>query len=678
MTNRLAKSNSPYLLQHQDNPVDWYAWGEEALDRAIKEDKPIFLSIGYAACHWCHVMAHESFEDQATAEIMNRDFINIKVDREERPDIDGIYMDAVVAMTGSGGWPMSVFLTPEGEPFFGGTYFPPTSRHNLPSFRDVLAHVTRLWADEREKVFEVGNSLLERMQASVLPLANAQGLAAETLDQAALKLAQNYDWNTGAWGQAPIFPQAMSIEFLLGRGAQGDKLSRDVALHALNAMAKGGLYDVVGGGFSRYSVDNEWLVPHFEKMLYDNAQLARVYLHGYLLSGDEHLRKVCEETLDFVSRELRDETGAFYSSLDADSEGEEGKYYVWSFEEIEGHIKAGKEIELLKAAFGLKESGNFEGQIVLQRVIDDEELAKQFSISGEEVGKSLDSSLKLLEKVRKERIRPATDDKALTAWNGLMLIAYAEAGRYLDREDYVDIARANAEFLLSDLQSEGRLLRSWRKGQAAHNAYLEDYAALILGLLALYQSDPQAHWYNEADRLANDMLAHYADDEGGFFDTSNDHEKLVRRPKELQDNATPSGNALAALALFQLAAFSGKGEWVDVATKAASALQDVATQYPSAFGQWLQAMQFEQAGGHEIAIIGTRQEREKLIQIVWGSWRPFDVMAAAETVEEANGPALLRDRPMIDGRASAYVCRQFVCERPVNEPQALRTLLAEK
>ena len=670
MPNHLANSNSPYLLQHQDNPVDWYPWGEEALTKAKDEDKPIFLSIGYAACHWCHVMAHESFEDEATAALMNEHFVNIKVDREERPDIDAIYMSAVVTLTGSGGWPMSVFLTPQGEPFIGGTYFPPVARHNLPSFTELLRHVQRLWSEERDKVFEAGKVLLEHMQASELALAGADSLKQEALDQAAMRLAQSYDWNNGGWGGAPKFPQPMTIDFLLGRGLLGDKMARDVALHALKAMSKGGMYDVVGGGFARYSVETTWLVPHFEKMLYDNAQLARTYLHGYLVSGDEALKRVCERTLDFVAREMRDKSGAFYSSLDADSEGEEGKFYVWAFDEIQAHTS-----ELFIAAFGVKPEGNFEGKTILQRTLSDEHLAEQFDMVQAAVRNQLDRDLAQLLAARDKRVRPQTDDKALTAWNAMMLTTFAEAARYLNRADYLEIAQANADFMLSELQQGDRLLRAWRAGNAALNAYLEDYAALILGLLALYQSDADPCWYAQAERLADEMLAHFSDPTGGFFDTSDQHEVLITHPKEIQDNATPSGNSLAAMALLQLAAYSGKGEWFDLATKSAAALQDAASKYPTAFGQWLQALQFAQAEVKEIAVVGEEGKRQDFLNVVWAEWQPFAVVAASTFPPSEKSPALLQNRSLVNGEASAYVCRNFVCERPVTEPMELKVLL---
>jgi len=678
MPNHLAESNSPYLLQHKDNPVDWYPWGEEALARAKKEDKPIFLSIGYAACHWCHVMAHESFEDAGTAAYMNAHFINIKVDREERPDLDGIYMTAVVALTGSGGWPMSVFLTPEGQPFLGGTYFPPAPRHGLPSFKEVLQHVDKLWHAERGKVAQAGGQLLGQIKQAELPTGASQPLKKETLDAAVMALAQSYDWTNGGWGRAPKFPQPMSIEFLLGRATQSDKLALDMAINALRAMARGGMYDVVGGGFARYSVDDVWLVPHFEKMLYDNAQLARAYLHGYLLTKDETLRQVCERTLDFVARELRNAQGGFYSSLDADSEGEEGKYYVWSLEEIEKEIGEVEIRDLFIAAYGITKEGNFEGRNILQRVKNDEELAKQFGLKESQVGALLSKAHAKLLRSREGRVRPGTDDKVLTSWNALMLAAFAEAARYLKRPDYLELARQNADFLLKELHSADRLLRSWRAGRAEHNAYLEDVAALILGLLALYQSDPDVHWYAEAEKLAAEMVAHYKDPAGGFFDTRDDHETLITRPKDLQDNAAPSGSALAALALLQLAAYSGSGDQYDLAAEMLGAIQATATRYPTAFAQWLCAMSFALAEGREIAIIGEPDGKDTLIllEVVWAEFHPFDVVAVSSGTRAAGAPALLADRPLKGGKATAYVCRKFACQLPVTSSGKLKVQLS--
>lgn len=696
MTNRLAQSNSPYLLQHQDNPVDWHPWGSEALGRAKAEDKPIFLSIGYAACHWCHVMAHESFEDPSTAAYMNEHFINIKVDREERPDLDGIYMEAVASLTGSGGWPMSVFLTPEGQPFLGGTYFPPTPRHGLPSFRQVLEHVNKLWREERGKVLQSGRELQEQLQRSRFPtnqpsdpsLSSGQALQPETLNQAVMALAQAYDWQRGGWGRAPKFPQPMTIEFLLGRATQGDKLALDMARHVLNAMARGGMYDVVGGGFARYSVDDKWLVPHFEKMLYDNAQLARAYLHGYLLTGDERFQEVCARTLDFVLRELHNEQGGFLSSLDADSEGEEGKFYVWSWEEVKKEIGETETRDLFVAAYGVTREGNFEGKNILQRLKTDDELIKQFNINPSNLNLRLEAARAALFAARNRRVRPGTDDKVLTSWNALMLIAFAEAGRYLKRQDYTEAARQNAEFLLTELHPGDRLLRSWRAGRGEHNAYLEDYTALVLGLLALYQTDPDVRWYTKAVRLADEMLEHFRDLDGGFFDTRDDHEELISRPKETQDNATPSGNALAATALLQLAAYSGKSEWRELAEGMLASIAEMAAKYPTSFAQWLCAMSFALADGKEIAIIDKREtqytdgqssqadpESTELLDIVWREWRPFDVVAVSGYPPSAAGPALLADRPLKDGKATAYVCRNFTCQMPVNTAKELSVQL---
>ncbi len=682
MPNWLAQSNSPYLLQHKNNPVDWYPWGTEALNRAKSQNKPIFLSIGYAACHWCHVMAHESFEDPVTAAYMNEHFVNIKVDREERPDLDGIYMEAVVSLTGSGGWPMSVFLTPDGQPFRGGTYFPPTPRHGLPAFRQVLEHVDNLWNHEREKVIKAGKALQERIKTSQVqsPASDIQlgTLAKGYLDQAVMALAQAYDWQGGGWGRAAKFPQPMTIDFLLSRATQGDKLALDLARHALSAMARGGMYDVVGGGFARYSVDDLWLVPHFEKMLYDNAQLARAYLHSYLVTKDENFREACERTLDFVQRELRNEQGGFLSSLDADSEGEEGKFYVWTGEEIETAIGASETKDLLIAAYGVTKGGNFEGKNILQRERTDSELGKQFNLIVSEVKSHLETGRTALFAARSERVRPGTDDKVLTSWNALMMIAFAEAGRYLKRADFTEIAKKNAEFLLKELHPGDRLLRSWRAGHAEHNGYLEDYAALILGLLALYQTDPDVHWYAEAEKLAGEMLEHFRDPSGGFFDTRDDHEVLITRPKDLQDNATPSGNSLAANALLQLAAYSGKGEWRDLAEAMLVGIQGIAVRYPTSFGQWLCALNWAMAEGKEIAIIGEAQSTETvaLADVIWKQWHPFDVVAIGTYPPLVGSPLLLAERPLKGGKPTAYVCRNFACQLPVTTSDELEAQLS--
>jgi uncharacterized protein YyaL (SSP411 family) len=680
MANKLTEETSPYLLQHRDNPVHWYPWGSEALERSRKEDKPIFLSIGYAACHWCHVMAHESFEDPNTAAVMNEHFVNIKVDREERPDLDNIYMNAVVAMTGQGGWPMSVFLTPEGRPFFGGTYFPPVQRYNMPSFREVLLSVAQAWARDRDSIESTGAQIYKHLETELSPKISETTLKPEILDQAAMALAQQYDWKNGGWGKAPKFPQPMTIEFLLLRAVRGDHLGRDIAFNALKTMSKGGMYDTIGGGFHRYSVDDLWLVPHFEKMLYDNAQLARVYLHAYLLSQDKVFLQICEETLDFILREMTHPEGGFYSSLDADSEGVEGIFYTWSLNDLKTKLPDPVLFSLLTAAYSVTEGGNFEGANILQRKVDDETLAEEFNLSVKEVRARLKSIRKVLLDARDGRVRPATDDKVLTSWNGLMLVSFAEAARYLKRDDYLIAAQRNARFLLHALQENGRLYRSWREGEARQLGYLEDYAALILGLLALYQSDLDPNWYQTAEELAMIMVSRFSDPNGGFFDTADDHETLIVRPKDIQDNATPSGNALAISALLTLSAYSGDGELRDTAERALGGSQAMIARYPTAFGQWSQALMIAQAPIKEIAILGSPDEdqTQALFARVWAQFRPYAVLAGSAHPPPPGSPALLHDRPQLESAPTAYVCENFVCLNPTRDPDVLSEQLSSE
>jgi uncharacterized protein YyaL (SSP411 family) len=677
MSNHLIFSNSPYLLQHANNLVDWYPWGEEALKKAQSEDKPIFLSIGYAACHWCHVMAHESFEDPDIALIMNSYFVNIKVDREERPDLDSLYMQAVVGMTGSGGWPMSVFLTSEGKPFYGGTYFPPTRRYNMPAFREVLLSVARVWQEDRQKLLESSEKITDYIQENMPEFGPGQTLSMTTLESAAFNLVQGYDWKYGGWGKAPKFPQPMAIEFLLQRAVRNDSLALEIATHALQAMAKGGMYDVVGGGFSRYSTDDRWRVPHFEKMLYDNAQLALAYLHAYLLTHQERFRSVCEAILNFVKRELTYPMGGFFSSLDADSEGEEGKFYVWTLDEIRQVISDPGDFDFFQATYGITEAGNFEGQTVLQREQDDSQLAEQFGLLVDEVPARLSRLHTLLLERRSSRVRPGTDDKVLVSWNALMLSAFSEAARYLKRTDYLEVAQHNARFLLQELYQDGWLLRSWRQGKASHKAYLEDYASLILALISVYQSDPNPVWFNTAVTITNKMVERFSDPKGGFFDTSLDHENLFARPKDLQDNATPSGNALAAMALLKMAAFTGQGEWRGVAEKMLQSIQDMAFHHPTAFSCWLSAIDFALGPVQEVAILGNQDDenRQAFIDIVWNSYRPNQVVAISSFPPEAESPALLSDRTLLNGKATAYVCQNLICKQPVNKPEELQSQL---
>jgi uncharacterized protein YyaL (SSP411 family) len=670
MSNHLSESTSPYLLQHAENPVDWYPWGPEALDLARELDKPIFLSIGYAACHWCHVMAHESFEDPKTAAVMNEHFINIKVDREERPDIDSLYMDAVVAMTGQGGWPMSVFLTPDGAPFYGGTYFPPSRRFNLPSFTEILQALADKWRNDREQTLGVGKELAERLAATPTLLPGSAELNDKLFDHAAESLFQSYDWNEGGWGQAPKFPQPMAIEFLFRRHARtNDQLALDMAAHALRSMANGGIYDHLGGGFARYSVDEKWLVPHFEKMLYDNAQLARAYLHGWQISGDRSLLKVAEETLDFMLREMRHPEGGLFSSYDADSEGDEGKYYVWSLQEIESAVD---DSEIAIAAYGLTEAGNFEGHNILYRAADVPALMTQFSLSEEQLRQRLELVRQRLLEVRRQRVAPGLDDKVLTAWNGLSLVALAEAARATEESRFLEAAQQLAAFLLENLIVDGRLLRSWRDGRAQYAAYLEDHAALGLGLLALYQADFDVRWYRAAVAQAEDILGNFADPNGGFFDTRHDHEQLIARPKSIQDSPIPSGNTLASTLLLTLAAFEGDSRYFEPAESAIRAMAETASQHPSAFAGWLCATDFARGPQLQLAISGVLGDHQfqALNAVVSRRYLPNLVQAGGEP--ETDGlPALMLERPIQDDRATAYLCQGFACQLPTTDPDQL-------
>jgi len=683
--NRLASSTSPYLRQHAANPVDWYPWGPEALERAKSEDKPIFLSIGYMACHWCHVMAHESFEDVETAALMNAHFINIKVDREERPDLDAIYMQAVIALTGSGGWPMSVFLTPDLQPFYGGTYFPPEARHGLPSFRQVLSGLAKAWQTQRAEITQISTQLTEQIRAHARLHSN-QPFPADALEDAAIALIQNYDWANGGWGTPPKFPQPMTVEFLLrllpSLGEEGSKC----AYHCLNSMARGGMYDVIGGGFHRYSTDARWLVPHFEKMLYDNALLAQTYLHAWQISRAPLYGHICAQTLDFVAREMTHPQGGFYSSLDADSEGEEGKFYVWTLDEIRQILN--EEAELFETAYDIRENGNWEGKIILQRRLSDESLAERFKIDPQTASVKLTECHTRLITARAQRIRPAADEKIITAWNGLMLSAFAESARVdwseIDRdlgatrrERYLELATRNAHFLLTALRPDGKLRRTWYQDQAGGSAFLEDYAALILGLLELYQTDFNLHWFTAAHQLAEEMLSIFSDPAGGFFDTPPGKDDLLVRPKEIQDNAIPSGNALAAEALLKLAAFNDNQAWHDLAEHALGLVAQAAIRYPLAFARWLSAASFARGPIKQIALAGSidHPEMQSMLAEIRAAYRPNTIVAASPYPPPTGSPNLLNNRPPLNDQPTAYVCEGFVCRQPVSSMNQLRELL---
>jgi uncharacterized protein len=669
--NNLSLSTSPYLLQHAHNPVDWYPWGAEALNKAKTEDKPIFLSIGYAACHWCHVMAHESFEDEETAAYMNKNFINIKVDREERPDIDGIYMQVVIAMTGSGGWPMSVFLGPDLKPFYAGTYLPPVRRYNMPAFKEVLEGLANAWKNDRAEIEKVGEQVNSHLLRQIKKQKSGL-LTLEDLNTIANSIQSSYDWGYGGWGDAPKFPQAMTLDFLLNHSiASKNEEPVKLVKHCLGSMMRGGIYDVVGGGFARYSTDQFWRVPHFEKMLYDNALLVRSYLHAWQVTKDPSFRRLVEETLGFVIREMTHEQGGFYSSLDADSEGDEGRYYVWSLEEIRETL--GNDSEFFEAAYGISPTGNWEGKTVLHRMLDDASLGARFKLDPETVPTKLAESHSKLFTARASRIRPGTDDKVLTAWNGLMLVVFAEAGRVLENQIYTKLAARSADFLLSTLRPNGQLRRAWRDGKTTNEVFLEDYAALILGLIELYQTDFDNKWFSSAKELADEMIGRFSDPDGGFFDTPYGGDVLLIRPKEVQDNATPSGNSLACDALLKLAAYTDEGKYRDIAEGSLALITDFALQYPLGFAKWLSVA--ENALGHirQVAVIGEADDDtfKRMTKVIHEGYRPDVVVAASSLPIKENSPALLEDRPMINGQVTAYVCEGFVCKRPATETDEL-------
>ena len=621
--NRLADATSPYLLQHADNPVDWYQWGDEALARAREEDKPILLSIGYAACHWCHVMAHESFEDPETAALMNERFVNVKVDREERPDVDAIYMDAVVAMTGQGGWPLTVFLTPEGEPFFGATYFPPQPRHGMPAFRQVLVAVSDLYGERRGEVTRRAQTIVEALDRAAASAPTPEPLTESLLHQAVRRLRELFDPEWGGFGRAPKFPPASALELLLRRG------ETEMASKTLDAMAAGGMYDLVGGGFHRYSVDERWLVPHFEKMLYDNALLVPAHVHGWLVTGNERYREVAERTLDYMLRELRLADGGFASSQDADTEGVEGLTYTWAPGE-------GAPEELLEP---------FEhGRFVLRGELDDE------------------TRVRLLE-IRSHRPQPGLDDKAIASWNGLALAALAEGGRRLGRADLVEEARALGDFLLGPLSDdERRLHRSRRAGRSSGTGFLDDYANVAHGLYELHVATGELRWLEESRRLALLAVELFADEErGGFFLAPADGDRLVARKKDLFDHPTPSGNSKLAYVLLRLARIYGED---DLEQRAAGVLRVLGPNLgaaPSEFAFSLCALDLYLSPPKEIAIVGSPDS-----EVARAALEPFDPNAVV-----AFGPAeqvpLLQGKDYVDGKPAVYVCERFACRAPVTE-----------
>jgi uncharacterized protein YyaL (SSP411 family) len=675
MANRLASETSPYLLQHAHNPVDWHPWSADALATAQREDKPILLSVGYAACHWCHVMAHESFEDVETARLMNERFVNIKVDREERPDIDGIYMQAVQAMIGHGGWPMTVFLTPEGVPFYAGTYFPRDERHGMPSFKRVLTAVADAYVNRRTDVERTTEQLREFFAATAHPTRSTGTLDSRLLERAYRGLALGFDAVHGGFGTAPKFPQAMSLDFVLQYWARTrTPHALEIVQHSFRSMARGGIYDQLGGGFARYAVDDAWRVPHFEKMLYDNALLARLGVHLWQATKDSEARRVTEQTLDWALREMAAADGGFYSSLDADSEGEEGKFYLWSPEELAAVL--GSNAPLAADYWGVTADGNFEGKTILHIPNDPKIVAARHGIALDELQARIAAATHALLAAREQRVHPGRDEKVLAAWNGLLVRALAEAARAFDRTSYRAEAVRHGEFLFRALVRDGRVLRSYKDGVARIAGYLEDHAAVGLAALSLYELTFDRVWLERARALADAVVRWFWDsDVGAFFDTASDHERLVTRPRDVTDNATPSGTSLAVELLARLADLLQNEDMRRRASYVLETLAEPMAQHATAFGHALGAADLLVRGAVELAIVGDPQADDfrSLTRAAAERYIPVLVMAGGSGPD--SDVPLLMDRSAPHGRATAYVCRNHSCDAPVTDPAALAAQL---
>ncbi len=666
--NRLAQETSPYLLQHSENPVDWFPWADEALAVAEAEERPIFLSIGYAACHWCHVMERESFEDEETAAFLNANFVPIKVDREERPDLDAIYMDAVQSMTGQGGWPLSAFLTPDGRPFFAGTYFPKEASHGMPSFRQVLEAIAEAWRDRRDDVERQGSRVVEAISRTLSVTGSEEPLTDEISTSALAELRDAFDERWGGFGVAPKFPQPMTLEFVLRMAVRGKPDALEMLTTTLDRIASGGIYDQVGGGFARYSTDAAWHVPHFEKMLYDNAQLAQLYVRAWLLTRDGRYRRVATDTLDYLLREMHHPEGGFFSSQDADSEGVEGKFFTWTWEDLVDLIGAD-----VADAFGATPAGNWEGTNVLW-----------LPGGSEPSGLDLSTARRALFEARGARVRPGTDDKVLTAWNAMAISALAEAGRAFGEPRFIDAAEDCGRFLLKNLRRpDGRLLRSWREGVPGRAGFCDDHALLASACLTLFSTTGTVEWFREAVGLIDAVVDLFLDAEhGGFFQTGSDDDPLVLRPKELYDNAVPSGNSVAADVLQRIALLSGDPDRERIGVSAIRLVRDVLGRAPTAFGHALCALDLSLGPSREVAIVGDLEDERtrSLVNEVHGArFLPNAVIAMGEPHDEEamDAVALLRDRPQVDGLPTAYVCERFTCRLPVTDPEDLADQLTE-
>lgn len=679
--NRLIHETSPYLLQHAYNPVDWHPWSPAALELAVREDKPIFLSIGYSACHWCHVMERESFEDDATAAYMNDRFVNIKVDREERPDLDAIYMDAVNLMTRHGGWPMSVFLMPDGTPFHGGTYFPPTPRQGMPSFRQVLEAVADAYASRPDELRAHGQKMVSILRnwpgTQPSPDVDHTGL----VDQALNQFRESFDQHNGGFSGAPKFPQPMTLDFVLTKSwCDQDLSSRNMAEHTLNRMLNGGIFDQIGGGFHRYSVDAHWLVPHFEKMLYDNAQLLRTYLHAWQLTGDADYRRVITSTIAYVLREMTHPEGGFYSAQDADSEGEEGKFFVWSPAEIEALLEP-EAARAVTVVMNVTEGGNFEGRSILHRPRSMVENGRRLRLQPERLQAVLDDALATLWQAREERVHPARDDKILTEWNGLMMHALAECGAVLPDPAALQAARAAGDFIWARLRrTDGRLRRSFKDDQARFNGYLEDHAAYGLASLALFEADAEPKWLERGLAVADVLLEEFEDREGAgaFFQTGHRHETLVIRRKDFMDNAVPSGNSLAAEFLLRLHHLTVNPAYLKAAERIFGQAAELLRAQPTAFGRLLEALNGVDTAWQEVIIVGPPADPVTLemAQVARQRFHPYGLVMVLPPDHELDLP-LLAGKTALDGKPTAYVCRNHTCRAPVTTVQAMLDEMTE-
>ncbi len=677
MPNRLAQETSPYLLQHKDNPVDWFPWGQEALRLARDQNKPILLSIGYSACHWCHVMERESFESEEIAAQMNRDFVSIKVDREERPDIDSIYMSAVQALAGHGGWPLTVFLMPDGRPFHGGTYFPPVDRGGMPGFPRVLTAVSDAYLNQNTDLATATDQLLNQIRQATLASPSPEALHEADLSSAYASLAAQTDRDLGGLSGAPKFPQPMIYEFLLRyhvRSGHDDALG--IVTTALDAMAEGGIYDQAGGGFHRYSTDERWLVPHFEKMLYDNALLVRLYTHAYQVTGDPAYRRVVDETIRYVLREMTTPEGVFYSAQDADSEGVEGKFFVWSPPELE-EVLGSDDGRRMAAYFDVTDGGNFEGASILnytdglRTALKGDRAAVEAFVAG--------AKARLYE-ARAKRVPPATDDKVLTAWNGLMVASLAEASAVLDNPGYADAARRCADKLLTTLRRDGRLLRTYKDGTAKLNGYLEDYAFLSDGLLALHEATLEPRWLAEAIDLGKSMVELFWDRATGqFYDTGSDHEQLVVRPRDISDNAIPSGSSAACAVLLRLAIYTGDSEMHRVATESLRSARELMVRVPAGAGHWLSTLDFYLGTTREVVIVGEPDDTatQALLREVYRHYLPNRVVMGVSGNGDLAKLPLAEARKSIDGASTAYVCENYACMMPTTDPAILAEQLVD-